>query len=85
MPESFGVELAALIAKHYPLALKGDAGALGSVTGAMATTFGGLLAFSVRFQGKDHTLTLVRYIVKSMLDQGGLIGVKAENMMRERA
>jgi hypothetical protein len=82
MNESFGTELAALIAKHHPLALKGDAEALARVTGAMATTFGGLLAFSLRFQGKDHTLDCVRIIVKKMLEQGGMIGVKAENIMR---
>lgn len=80
---TFGEELAELIVKHHPKALQGDAAAIGRVTGVMATTFGGLLAFSLRFHGKDHTLAVVRHIVKQMLDQAGMIGVKAESILRE--
>lgn len=80
---TFGEELAALIFKHHPKALQGDADALGRVTGVMATTFGGLLAFSLRFNGKDHTLDVVRHIVRQMLEQGGMVNVKAETILRE--
>lgn len=82
---TFGEELAALIFKHHPKALQGDAEALGRVTGVMATTFGGLLAFSLRFSGKDHTQDVVRHIVKDMLEQAGMINVKAETILREKA
>lgn len=80
---SFGEELTGLIMKHYSSALKGDPQALGRVTAEMATVFGGLLAFSLRFNGRDHTVTVIRTIVTKMLEQGGIIGAKAENILRE--
>ena len=81
---NFGMELASLIFKHYPKAMKGEAEALGKVTGDMATTFGGLLAMSLRLHGKDYTEQAILVMVRLMLEQGGIIGDRAEQILRER-
>jgi hypothetical protein len=81
---SFGSDLAELIFKHHPKAMQGDAEALGKVTGAMATTFGGLLAMSLRLHGKERTEQAILVIVRLMLEQGGIIGDRAEQILRER-
>lgn len=70
---SFGFELADLIQKHYPLSVKGDAEQLARVTADMATTFGGLIAISIRLSGKDRAEGIIRKTVELMLHQAGII------------
>lgn len=73
----FGIEVMNLIATHYPLALKGDAEQLARVTADLATTFGGLIAFSLRLNSRDHSEAVIRKIVELMLEQAGIIDRKA--------
>lgn len=80
----FGHELADLIFKHYPLALKGDVDQLAAVTADMATTFGGLLAFSFRLTGEKRTRGIIHAIVKLMLQQAGIIDEKAVDIAMNR-
>lgn len=81
----FGHELATLIALRHPGALKGDADELAKVANDMAITFGGLIALSVRLNGRDSAEKVIRTIFNEMLDQAGIIDNKAiEILMRQR-
>jgi hypothetical protein len=70
---SFGLELAELIQKHYPLSVKGDADQLARVTADIAITFGGLIAISVRLTGKDKAEGIIRKMIEVMFQQAGVI------------
>lgn len=80
---SFGIELADLIQKHYPLATKGDQDQLAKASSLIAVTFGGLIALACRLQSESSARMIVEAICRQMLKHATNIDAKAMDILRD--
>ena len=79
---TFGLEVTALIAQHYPYALKGDAAQIGQCSAELAACLGGLLAFAYKFHGVNGATTAINLMVDRIVDNAIGIDQKAAEIVR---
>ena len=82
MTPAFGMEVTALVAQHYPAALKGDLGQIGECSAQLADCLGGLLAFAYRLAGEDAGRQAIEMMVERIIRSAAKIDGHASDILR---